>query len=240
MVDVLLAALALVVLSPFLVLAAAGIRLGSPGPVFYRASRVGRHGRKFTMYKFRTMHVTQHAFSSLITARDDPRVFRFGSWLRRLKIDELPQLINIVKGDMAFIGPRPEDPEMVQQYYKAAHWETLSRLPGLSSPGSLYYYTHLEQTLGRENTERWYGEQVLPTKLALDIIYVREASGVYDFQLVLRTAWVIFAMAAGKRWFPEPSELAKARQLGLIAPPVPSAVPDRDMPAPLSPFLETP
>jgi lipopolysaccharide/colanic/teichoic acid biosynthesis glycosyltransferase len=167
------------------------------------------------MYKFRTMHVEQRSFSSLITPQNDPRVFKFGSWLRRLKIDELPQLINIVKGDMTFVGPRPEDPEMVKQYYKAAHSETLHRLPGLSSPGSLYYYTHCEHTLGQEDTERWYGEQVLPAKLALDIIYVREASCLYDLQIMLRTVWVITCVAFGRRRFPDPPELGKARQLGL-------------------------
>jgi lipopolysaccharide/colanic/teichoic acid biosynthesis glycosyltransferase len=169
------------------------------------------------MYKFRTMHVEQRSFSSLITPKDDPRIFRVGLWLRRLKIDELPQLINIVKGDMTFVGPRPEDPEMVEKYYRPAHWETLSRLPGLSSPGSLYYYTHCEQTLGRDNTEQWYGEQVLPAKLALDLVYVREASCLYDLQIMLRTVWVISCMAFGRQRFPEPPELAKARRLELVA-----------------------
>jgi len=163
------------------------------------------------------MHVEQRSYSSLITPRDDPRIFYIGLWLRRLKIDELPQLINILKGDMTFVGPRPEDPEMVEKYYRPAHWETLRRLPGLSSPGSLYYYTHCEQTLGRADTERWYGEQVLPAKLALDLVYVREASCLYDLQLALRTVWVISCMAFGRRRFPEPPELAKARQLGLVA-----------------------
>src|SRR5918999_2481168 len=110
--DVTLAALGLVLLAPLFIVAAAGIHVSSPGPLLYRARRVGCRGREFTLFKFRTMHPGADALGGITAARDS-RVFGFGDWLRRSKIDELPQLLNILNGDMSIIGPRPEDPEIV-------------------------------------------------------------------------------------------------------------------------------
>jgi lipopolysaccharide/colanic/teichoic acid biosynthesis glycosyltransferase len=214
--DVTMVGTALVLLSPVLAIAAIGIRLSSPGPVLYRARRVGRKGRPFTMYKFRTMSVRQDSYRSSITARDDPRVFPFGALLRRLKIDELPQLFNILKGEMAIVGPRPEDPQIMSRYYAPEHLETLNLPPGLSSPGSIYYYTQCEDSLGVGDTEEDYGKRILPVKLALDIVYIREASLAYDVKLVLRTGWVILARGLGKRRFDQPAELRRAAALGLL------------------------
>jgi len=213
LVQAVLAGLALLAVSPLLAVAALGIRLSSAGPVLYRANRVGLRGRVFCMYKFRTMHVARTPDASTITARDDPRVFAFGAWLRRLKIDELPQLVNIVKGDMAIVGPRPEDPEIVRTAYAAPHLETLEVLPGLTSPGTLYYYVHGEQRIDVADPERYYVEHLLPTKLALDRAYVREASVLYDLRLVIRTIWTIASVAVGATTLPDPPELAKARDL---------------------------
>jgi lipopolysaccharide/colanic/teichoic acid biosynthesis glycosyltransferase len=108
--DVVFAGVALAAAAPLLALAALGIRLTSPGPVFYRSVRVGRHGRLFHMYKLRTMHAENGGSRSAITARDDPRVFPFGNWLRRSKLDELPQLVNVLRGEMSLVGPRPHAP----------------------------------------------------------------------------------------------------------------------------------
>jgi lipopolysaccharide/colanic/teichoic acid biosynthesis glycosyltransferase len=213
LIDYIISIAALIVLSPLLILAAAGIWLSSPGPVFYRANRAGRHGRIFTMYKFRTMHVRHNGFTSAISAKNDPRVFGFGLWLRRLKIDELPQLINVLRAEMAIVGPRPEDPRIVDQYYSKEHLETLSVLPGLASPGSIYNYTHGERLLSADNTEKEYVERVMHVKLALDIVYVREASLVYDLKIILRTIRVILAIAFGKRDFADPPEMIKAARL---------------------------
>src|SRR6266566_8562668 len=107
--DIVVAAFALVLFSPLLLIAAVGIRLSSRGPVLYRAQRVGRDGKLFTMHKFRTMRVEQGPGSSPITGPNDSRVYRFGSLLRRLKIDELPQLYDVLRGTMSLVGPRPED-----------------------------------------------------------------------------------------------------------------------------------
>src|SRR5262245_21196017 len=213
LVHVLVALIALVTLSPVLALAAVGIRLSSDGPVLFRANRVGLNGKIFCMYKFRTMHVAQDAGASPITAKDDPRVFAFGSWLRRLKIDELPQLFNILKGDMAIVGPRPEDPRIVSASYAPPHLETLRILPGLTSPGTLYYYLHAEQRIEVGDPQRYYVEQLLPMKLAFDLAYVREAGLFYDVRIVFRTIWAIVSIAMGAKTLPEPPELAKVREL---------------------------
>ncbi len=212
--DVVLSATALLLLSPLLAAVAVAVPLASPGPAIYRARRAGVGGRPFTMYKFRTMHVGGGA---PITAGDDPRVFPLGRLLRRLKVDELPQLFNVLKGDMSIVGPRPEDPDIVARHYAPMHMETLAVRPGLTSPGSVYYYAVGEETLRHGDAVDAYVERLLPVKLALDIVYVREASLAYDLSLVLRTAAVIAARAAGRRRFPDPPELRRARDVhGLL------------------------
>jgi len=213
-----LALAALIALSPVLLLVAIGIRLSSRGPIFYRADRVWLNNTRFTMLKFRTMHTDQRASSSRITAGgEDPRVFPFGSFLRRFKIDEFPQLINILKGEMSFVGPRPEDPKFVENNYTKEELETLCVLPGLTSPGSLYYYTHGERLITPADPEKSYVEKVLPTKLALDLIYVREASALYDLRLVIQTIWILGCVVAGRAYFPEPREMKKLAVLSPVA-----------------------
>lgn len=216
LIDRAIAAVVLVAASPLLLAAALGIAASSPGPVLYRARRAGLGGRDFTMYKFRTMHV--NATGAAITAGRDPRVFAFGALLRRLKIDELPQLWNIVRGEMAIVGPRPEDPRLVAEHYTAEQWRTLDVLPGLTSPGSLYNYTHGDALLQGEDPERAYVERLLPVKLGLEQAYVRRASFAYDAALVLRTVAIIAQIAAGRRRFPDPPEMAEARRLARRSP----------------------
>lgn len=215
--DIILSLMALILSSPLFVIAAVGIWLIGPGPVLYRAKRVGLNGKIFTIYKLRTMLDNQSSSSSPITAKDDPRVYAFGAWLRRLKIDELPQLFNVLRGEMSIVGPRPEDPRIVNKYYTLDHLETLRILPGLASPGSIYNYTHGEQILETGKQEKYYTERLLPLKLALDVIYVREASYTYDIRIVLRTIWVILSAAMGKRHYPDPPEMKKARHLLRVA-----------------------
>ena len=208
-VDVTLAAVALVAAAPVLAVAAVGIRLAGPGPILYRAQRVGLHTRVFTMFKLRTMRPGQ--YPSVITAKNDPRVFPFGALLRRTKVDELPQLYNVLRGDMTIVGPRPEDPRMVARFYTPLDHQTLRVAPGLTSPGSLYAYTHGEAQLDASDSEGCYGERLLPLKLALDIVYVRRASLAYDLALIGRTAWMLGTALLGRREFPLPPELNDAR-----------------------------
>jgi lipopolysaccharide/colanic/teichoic acid biosynthesis glycosyltransferase len=212
--DLMASGLALLVFAPVLAVAALGVRLASPGPVLYRAVRAGRHGRPFTMYKLRTMRHGQTAVTrTRITAVNDPRVFGFGRLLRRTKIDELPQLLNVLRGEMSIVGPRPEDPEIVARHYAAPHRDTLAIRPGLSSPGTLYHDTHCAEHMAGDDPLRHYLEDVLPVKAALDLVYLRRASLGYDLALVARTVWTLFGRLLGRRRFPDPPELEDARGL---------------------------
>lgn len=213
LIDVTLAALALVALAPLLAVAAVGIVCTSPGPILFRARLAGRGGRLFTMYKLRTMHVDQRGSGSRITAERDPRVFALGRLLRRLKIDELPQLVNVLRGEMSLVGPRPQHPDIVRDHYAPEHWETLRVRPGLASPGSLYDSTHGEAIVGSGDAERRYAERLLPLVLALDLVYVRHASLRYDLALVVRTLGLLGAALLGRRQFPDPPEMPEARRL---------------------------
>ena len=213
LVDIALSGVGLVLAAPLLAAGALAIRASSPGPVLYRARRIGRNGRPFTMYKLRTMRVARQGTGSVITAQKDPRVFPIGELLRKSKLDELPQLFNVLRGDMSIIGPRPEDPKIVEQHYKPVYREMLSVRPGLASPGSLYDYTHGQRLISAANPERDYVERVLPIMTALEVIYVRRASLFYDFVLIARTLRVIASMTLGRRDFPDPPELVEAREL---------------------------
>ena len=175
-----------------MLVAAVAIYAVNPGPVIYRADRVGRSGRVFTMYKLRTMYVRGSDAGSVVTAAADGRVFPLGRWLRRLKIDELPQMVNIIKGDMSIVGPRPRDPKIVGRCYTPLHRETLGVLPGLTSPGTLFYLAHGEPTLQSPDPEFEYQARILPQKLALDIDYVRNRSAWVDLWIVVRTVGAIF------------------------------------------------
>jgi lipopolysaccharide/colanic/teichoic acid biosynthesis glycosyltransferase len=205
------AALGLLVTAPVLVAAAAAIRLTSPGPVWYRARRVGRFGRPFTMFKLRTMHHAPADAGPAITATADTRIFPVGAWLRRAKLDELPQLLNVLRGEMAIVGPRPEDAALVRRHYAPEHFETLRVAPGLTSPGSLYQLAHGDALLAAPDPVQAYVDRLLPTKLALDLVYVRRATWWYDCQIVARTVATMALVLLGRRRFADPPELAEAR-----------------------------
>jgi lipopolysaccharide/colanic/teichoic acid biosynthesis glycosyltransferase len=206
--DIVASLIALAVLSPVFLAAALAIRLSSPGPIFYRARRAGRGGAPLVMHKFRTMRVGQAPGASAITAGGDRRVFLAGKVLRAMKIDELPQLYDVLRGRMSVVGPRPEDWDIVQNHYAPEHWETLSVRQGMASPGGIYNYTHGERLIGSENPETDYLEKLLPVKLALELYYVRHTSLWYDFRLIGRTVAVVLMIARGRRRFADPPELA--------------------------------
>lgn len=211
--DLALSLFALLVLLPVMAAAALAVWLADGVPVLHRAKRVGRDGQVFTMLKFRSMRNRRPGtVDSVITAANDSRVFALGAFLRRSKIDELPQLVNIVRGDMAVIGPRPESPDIVARYYDARARTVLAAPPGLASPGSLYDYTHGPALLaGAQDVEQQYAERVLPEMLALDWVYAQHASLRYDLVLIVRTVVTIVQIACGRRQFPPPPELPEAR-----------------------------
>lgn len=206
--DLLLAIPALLMIAPVFALAGLAIRLSSPGPIFYRADRVGVNGQRFTMYKMRTMHCRSVAGSS-ITAANDSRVFAAGKILRAFKIDELPQLWNIVIGDMSIVGPRPEAPDIVERHYTADYHKSLQVRPGLTSPGSVFYYTHGEQLLAEGDAEEFYVAKLLPPKMALDLDYLNRASILSDLGVIFQTGSVLAQKALGRKEFPMPQLLTQ-------------------------------
>ena len=195
--DLAAAALALLVALPLIMVAAIGIRLSSSGPVFYRASRVGRNGAIFTMYKLRTMHVTSEGAGS-ITSPNDDRIFPFGNLMRMLKIDELPQFWNILNGDMSMVGPRPEAPDIVENYYADWMYETLRTRPGVTSPGAIYNYLMSDSLVDDNDPEGSYALKLLPPKLALERAYLERAHFLSDMGYVVLTAWAIVAHLLGR------------------------------------------
>jgi len=209
--DIVVSAAALLVFAPVIVFAAVCVKVSSRGPAFYQASRVGRDGHRFAMYKLRTMHC-RDTIGSSITAADDPRVFFVGKVLRLLKIDELPQFLNILKGDMAIVGPRPEADDIVEHHYTFEYQKTLHVRPGLTGPGSVYYYTHGEQILAATtaDAEDLYVTRLLPDKMALELEYLRRATALTDLRVILNTALVLLQKAAGRKNFPQPALLRTA------------------------------
>ncbi len=210
--DVLASATALIVLGPVILLAALTVKLSSKGPAFYCPQRSGLNGKLFKLYKLRTMHIDHGGNDSVVTGLADPRIFAVGSILRKLKLDELPQLWNILRGDMSIVGPRPEDPKIVDRHYDELGWETLTVRPGLAGVSSIYNYTHGEKMLTGPNPEDTYARELLPVKLALEAVYLQKASLAYDVKLIARTIAAIIRIGIGQSQFADPPEMAAARK----------------------------
>jgi lipopolysaccharide/colanic/teichoic acid biosynthesis glycosyltransferase len=183
--DVAVSAVLLAVLSPLLAVLAALVRFSSSGPALHRARRVGRGGAEFTMYKLRTMRRDAATTGPGITARGDARVTSLGRALRRTHLDELPQLWNVLRGDMSLVGPRPEDPRFVARYTPEQR-AVLSVRPGITGPAQLAYRDEA-RLLPADATEDAYARDVLPAKLAIDLAYVRRPSLWRDLAVLART-----------------------------------------------------
>lgn len=183
--DVAASLAGLTVLCPLFAFVALWIKLDSPGPVFYRAKRVGKDGKLFRLYKFRSMFTDAEKRGPGITSAGDPRITTVGRFLRRTKIDELPQLINVLRGEMSLVGPRPEDPRYVA-FYTPEQRRILTVRPGITSAASLAY-RHEEEILSGEDWEETYRNQVLPGKIAIDLEYLERRTLLSDIWLILRT-----------------------------------------------------
>ena len=180
------AAAGLLVLSPLLMILAAAVRLIDGGPCFYRHARVGRAGRVFRMWKFRTMVVDADSRGGPLTNGADPRITALGRRLRRLKLDELPQLLNILSGDMGFVGPRPESPRYVD--IQDPRWRSvLSVRPGITDLASLACRNEEEVLAGVEDDDSYYRSRLLPAKLALSLESIERRSWLFDLRLVAYT-----------------------------------------------------
>ncbi|NUZ06985.1 sugar transferase [Piscinibacter koreensis] len=192
--DVVAAAVGLLLLAPLLVGIALWVRLDSPGPALFRQARVGRHGRVFRIHKFRTMREAPppRGAPAGITVGADPRITRAGAFLRRSKLDELPQLIDVLLGDMSLVGPRPELPRWVATYPDALRAKVLSVRPGITDPASLQFSDESEQLARAADPEREYADVVLPAKLRLAVDYVDHATLVTDLHVLGRTLRLLF------------------------------------------------
>lgn len=203
--DRIFATFALIILSPVMLIAAIGIKISSPGTIFYMAKRMGKDSKPIYIYKFRTMREGADK-DGIITAIHDQRVFAWGDFLRKTKIDELPQLLNIILGTMSIVGPRPEDIHIVQQYYTEEEKETLTVLPGLACPGSIFNYTHGKYYLGNGETETNYVNNFLHIKLALDLYYIQHWGFGYDIHIIFKTIYVILVTTLTKKELDYPFE----------------------------------
>ena len=179
------ALLALIVLLPLLVVTALLVRLSSPGPLIFRQVRVGQHGRHFEIYKFRTMYLAGDTGSGQVSPTGDPRVTRVGRWLRAWYIDELPQFLNVLKGDMGLVGPRPETPDFVALYTPAER-RVLAVRPGLAGPSTLGLMDEAERLAGRDDPLEHYRTVLIHERVRLDLGYLDRRSFGYDLRLLLR------------------------------------------------------
>lgn len=188
--------ISLVLLTAFLPVMAAivvGIMLSSPGPVFYRGIRTGWHGKTFRIFKFRTMVVDAEKCGGGTSGKNDPRVYAFGRVLRRLKLDEVPQLINILIGEMSLVGPRPELPVYTDRF-TAEERAILSVRPGITDYSSIRF-SSLDEVVGATDVDRIFEEQVLPEKNRLRLQYVRQRSFWVDLKILLSTVGCIVRKA---------------------------------------------
>ena len=176
-----------IVLAPIFFVIAVGITLDSRGPVFYRGVRIGRHGRPFRIFKFRTMGPDAEQVGSTSTGQNDPRVTRVGRWLRPWKLDELPQLFNVLKGEMSIVGPRPEVEEHTSAYTEEEKI-ILSVLPGITDYASIRFF-NLNELVGSEDPRRVFIEKYRAEKNSLRVAYVRNQSMWTDFRII----WLTFA-----------------------------------------------
>ena len=184
--DIVCSSLGLILLAPFFVVVAILIKRDSSGPVFFRQTRVGQFGKPFRIYKFRTMCTDAEKKGAQVSTGDDPRITGIGRFLRTYKIDELPQLLNVVSGEMSLVGPRPEVPKYVDAF-KEDYAEILTAKPGITDYASLEFKDENELLKGAEDPEKKYIDEILPVKIEYYKKYLREQSLSTDLKLIFLT-----------------------------------------------------
>lgn len=188
--DIIASGLGLIVLSPLFLILAIWIKLDSRGPVFYRQVRVGYKNKDFRIFKFRSMRVGADKGSLVTIGGRDPRVTKSGYWIRKFKLDELPQLINVFIGDMSLVGPRPEVRHYVD-YWTHEQMHVLDVKPGITDPASIKFRNENELMEQAEDPEKYYIEVIMQEKIKLYLEYVEKHSFFYDLGLIFKTFWVI-------------------------------------------------
>lgn len=189
--DLLLAVPGLIVISPVLLIAACAIFFYDGGPVFFKQVRVGRDGKLFKIWKYRTMIVNAEKSGGQLTVGGDRRVTRVGKLLRKTKLDELPQLFNVIAGEMSMVGPRPEVPRYVEMYTEGQR-QVLALNPGITDEASIKYRAESEVLAQSTDPERTYVEELMPEKIELNMQYARHASMATDIMVILRTIGKLF------------------------------------------------
>lgn len=190
LVDLLLSLFLLVVLSPVMVIIAVCIKCSSKGSVLFKQTRVTKYYRRFKIYKFRTMVVDAEKIGTQVTTENDSRVTKIGKFLRKFRLDELPQLLNILKGDMAFVGTRPEVPRYVQQYSEQMY-ATLLMPAGLTSLASINFKDEDKLLKNKENTDEVYIKKILPKKMEYNLEYIENFNFWYDWKLMFNTVLAV-------------------------------------------------
>jgi len=188
--DIVASGLGLIVLCPLFIILAIWIKLDSKGPVFYRQVRVGRNNKDFRIFKFRSMRVGADKGSLVTIGGRDPRVTKSGYWIRKFKLDELPQLINVFIGDMSLVGPRPEVRHYVD-YWTPEQMRVLDVRPGITDPASIKFRNENELMEQAEDPEKYYIEVIMQEKIKLYLEYVEKHNFFYDLGLIFKTFWVI-------------------------------------------------
>lgn len=189
--DLILAVISLIMLAPLFGIIALAIVLDSPGPIFYKGSRIGKDGKPFRIFKFRTMVVHADQMGSALTSGGDPRVTRMGRILRKFKIDELPQLINVLLGEMSVVGPRPESPGYVA-LYSAQQSQVLDVQPGITGLTQIQFRNEEALLQRYTDAEGAYIEMIMPYKLSIDMEYIAQRSFLYDLRLIAETVVSLF------------------------------------------------
>ena len=192
--DIIVSILCLVVFSPAFLTAALIIKLGDGGSVFYRGTRIGKDGKPFRIFKFRTMVVDAEKIGGPSTADDDPRITRIGKFLRKTKLDELPQIINVLTGEMSIVGPRPEVPVYVDMFSEEEK-AILSVRPGITDYASIWNPDEGAALKGSDDPERVYKEKIRPKKIELQLRYIKERSFLTDIKIIMQT----FKAVVGRR-----------------------------------------
>jgi lipopolysaccharide/colanic/teichoic acid biosynthesis glycosyltransferase len=210
--DILFSFIGLLFLQPLFVVIAIMIKVDSTGPVFFRQGRVGKNFRRFMIYKFRTMVVDAERKGLRITSGGDSRVTRVGRMLRKFKIDELPQLFNVLKGDMSLVGPRPEVIKYVE-WYKDDYERILSIRPGITDISSMTFRNEESILQGVDDPERYYVHVLLPEKMRLAREYIQNVSFFYDVKLIFKTLYnVVFQLKYSQKQVLSPQDNASNRK----------------------------
>lgn len=188
--DIVASGLGLLCLSPLFLILAVWIKCDTPGPVFYRQTRVGRYNRDFRLYKFRSMRIGADRQGLITVGGHDPRITRSGYFIRKYKLDEFPQLINVLFGDMSLVGPRPEVRKYVN-LYTSGQMHVLDVRPGITDPASIRYRNENELLAQATDPDRYYIETIMPDKLRINLEYVANHSFWSDISFIFKTFWEI-------------------------------------------------